>query len=134
LTPNVSQLLNSGLGGTENLKSGTTVNGRKVEFGKRTNLYFPSYTTTKFTMAITLSYTPDAKTGLFGDITCSEFFQACGLANTPRRSMRVDYSAEVTIGSLSNLGFKPVFVDKVNINCPFSKDALQKIYSQLGLT
>ncbi len=134
LTPNVTQLVNSGLGGTDNLKNGTTVNGRKVGFGKRTNLVFPSYTTTNFTMAITLSYTPDAKTGLFGDITFSEFFQACGLANSPRRSMRVDYSAEVTVNSLSALGFKPVFADKVNINCPFSKDALEKIYGQLGLT
>lgn len=85
-------------------------------------------------MAITLSYTPDPKTGLFGDITFSEFFQSCGLANTPRRPMRVDYRAEVILTTLSKLGFKPVFSDKVNINCPFSKDALEKIYSQLGLT
>ena len=85
-------------------------------------------------MAITLSYTPDPKTGLFGDIIFSEFFQSCGLANTPRRTMKVDYRAEVILTTLSKLGFKPVFSDKVNINCPFSKDTLEKIYSQLGLT
>lgn len=124
-------LRGSGLGGTGTLTAKSSIAGRKVGFGQIEDLYFPPFKNSTFTMNLKLLYRPDPKTGLMGDIAFSELFQACGLAGTAPRPMRVDYDANVNIDILSKVGFVPKFSDKVNINCPFSKDRINEILTRL---
>ena len=132
MAPNVTTLRGSDLGGTEKLKIGSTVPSRRVGFSKRGDLKFPSYKNTTFIMNVTLFYTPDPKTGLFGDIIFAEFFQACGLAKTPKRKLNIDYSIGIAIPFFMALGYKPSFSGESGIECPFEQGEMDRIISQLS--
>lgn len=125
-------LRGSDLGGTEKLKAGSTVPSRRVGFSRRNDLNFPSYKNTTFIMNITLFYAPDPKTGLFGDIVFSEFFQACGLAKTPKRKLNIDYTIGIAIPFFMALGIKPSLNGESGIDCPFDLSEMERIISQLS--
>ena len=117
-----------GIFGTNGLTANSKVDPRRVGSGRIRNVYFPAGKNVSLQMNVKLLYQSE---NVINDIFFGELYQGCGIQGPPR-PMRVNYKADVDIGALSSIGFRPSFDDKVMINCPFSRARIDQILTSLG--
>ncbi|KAH6591306.1 hypothetical protein BASA61_004984 [Batrachochytrium salamandrivorans] len=89
----------------------------KVGSGSRTApITFPPKEPMFFTIEFDISYATQEV--LTDDPILAELLQGCGFLNSPARPMVIHYKADVVVGVLSSMGYKPSFENDFKINCP----------------
>ncbi|KAJ3197356.1 hypothetical protein HK101_004232 [Irineochytrium annulatum] len=95
-------------------------------------LVFPAKTNITFTMAFTLSYSPDACLGLLKDPVFLELMNTCGLmqgARYAKAPLQIGYQSITTIHFLEKFGYKPTMGGNIQIKCPATDDQLTALIS-----
>ncbi|KAJ3100536.1 hypothetical protein HDU96_010298 [Phlyctochytrium bullatum] len=97
--------------------------------GQKTDLVFKSKENTTFVLPVTMTYsvtTPATLIDLLAlqDPVINVLAKACGWVGSTRTPIKMDYTAEATIGLISWTGYKPKFDGRLNFNCPVDSNTL----------
>ncbi|KND01277.1 uncharacterized protein SPPG_03087 [Spizellomyces punctatus DAOM BR117] len=105
--------------------------------GTRTNVRFPSRSTTQFTLNFTLTYTsPTGIAGIIADPAFNQLLASCNIenfTNSPAgKPVKIDYTAAVSVVPLSTFNLRPKLEGSFDFGCPFSGPLLERIQAVLA--
>ncbi|KAJ3066323.1 hypothetical protein HDU98_010383 [Podochytrium sp. JEL0797] len=96
-----------------------------------TNLVFPGFSTSNYTVYFLFEYTPDPAIGLLQDPIVNEIASACGITDRQNqtRKMTIQYTAASSFQGLPS--FTPSWTDNLYLACPFSYAQMQQVYNRV---
>jgi hypothetical protein len=92
------------------------------------NVNFPKRETTALSVILEIEYTPNPEYGLLNDPSLGEVLRICSdNGRKLKDTMKIVNYIDIEIGILSIFGYRPRITRDVDIKCPISSAALQKL-------